>query len=264
MTRRGQPLQPRHANLSPEQMRAAIPRLRKRIEELRAVDVDAIPSRDDPVLTTLRDRVQTTVNDIFGGDTVESQQLGYIELDEAPEYIYGAVQILEVRRGYKSGIARTIGKLENLIALFEEKLEAPGGDSIARARRVFGDMELHPDVAGAATQLFEDGHYANAIEDACKALDLLVQKRSGRCDLSGTDLMLNVFSPNKPTLRFNDLLTESDRSEQQGMMFLYAGVMLALRNPRAHGLLQDTPEGALEYVAFVSLLAKALDRARRV
>jgi hypothetical protein len=47
------------------------------------------------------------------------------------------------------------------------------------------------------------------------------------------------------------------------MMFLYAGAMLALRNPRAHKLIEDIPEQALEYIGFLSLLAKALDRANK-
>ena len=46
-------------------------------------------------------------------------------------------------------------------------------------------------------------------------------------------------------------------------MFLYAGAMLAFRNPRAHGLIQDAAESAVDYLAFLSLLAKMLDRAER-
>ncbi len=47
------------------------------------------------------------------------------------------------------------------------------------------------------------------------------------------------------------------------MMFLYSGAMLALRNPRAHELIEDDPDMALEYIAFISLLAKSLDKAER-
>lgn len=133
-----------------------------------------------------------------------------------------------------------------------------------RACRAFSDLDLHPEIAKAVGKLFQDGHYANAVEDACKALDGLVQNKSGRLDISGTDLMQTVFSPKAPILRFGPLTTESDRSEQQGMMFLYAGAMLALRNPRAHRLIEDGPEQALEYIGFLSLLAKALDRAIKV
>jgi len=39
--------------------------------------------------------------------------------------------------------------------------------------------------------------------------------------------------------------------------------VLALRNPRAHELIEDDPEKALEYIAFISLLAKSLDKASR-
>ena len=85
---------------------------------------------------------------------------------------------------------------------------------------------------------------------------------SGKDDLSGKSFMERVFSPNKPILRFNDLQTVSDRDEQQGMMFLYAGAMLALRNPRAHGSVEDDPEQAMELIAFVNMLAKALSRTK--
>lgn len=44
---------------------------------------------------------------------------------------------------------------------------------------------------------------------------------------------------------------------------LFAGAVAGLRNPRAHALIQDDPERALEFIAFVSLLAKLLDGARK-
>jgi uncharacterized protein (TIGR02391 family) len=133
-----------------------------------------------------------------------------------------------------------------------------------RARQTLAGLDLHPELARTVVTLFNDGHYSNAVEDACKILDGLVKIRSGRDDLSGTDLMQTVFSPKNPILKFNDLRTETDRSEQQGMMFLFAGAMLALRNPRAHGILQDEPDTALEYIGLVNLLARALDRSTRV
>jgi uncharacterized protein (TIGR02391 family) len=132
-------------------------------------------------------------------------------------------------------VTQTISSLETIVSLFEEKLGVGDPDSTARTRRHFTGLDLHPEIARAAAKLFRDGHYANAIEDACKALDGLVRFRSRRFDLSGTDLMQKVFRPNNPILRFNDLKTESDKSEQQGRMFLFAGAMLAVRNPRAHG-----------------------------
>lgn len=70
-----------------------------------------------------------------------------------------------------------------------------------------------------------------------------------------------MFSDNNPVLRFNDLADQSAKDEQQGFMFLFSGAVMGLRNPRAHGFVQDDPERALEFIALVSLLAKLLDGA---
>ena len=148
--------------------------------------------------------------------------------------------IPEVREGLLRGIAAAVASLEGIVALFEEKL---GSDvtPTGRANRAFNDLTLHPEVDRAVGQLFADGHYANAVEDACKVLDGLVKLRSGRSDLGGNELMQTVFSPKDPVLALNDLQTDTGRSEQQGMMFLYAGTMLALRNPRRMSLFATTP-----------------------
>jgi uncharacterized protein (TIGR02391 family) len=82
-------------------------------------------------------------------------------------------------------------------------------------------------------------------------------------NLDGTKLMEHVFSPTKPVLRFNALADESDRNEQRGYMMLFSGAVAGLRNPRAHKLIQDDAERALEFIAFVSLLAKLLDGAEK-
>jgi hypothetical protein len=46
-------------------------------------------------------------------------------------------------------------------------------------------------------------------------------------------------------------------------MMMFSGAVAGLRNPRAHRLIQDDPERALEFIAFVSLLAKLLDAAKK-
>lgn len=202
---------------------------------------------------------------MFGSDTLDYQRfVGNIRLDRAPIYVGKRTAASEVQKGYFQGINQAVASLQAIVELFEERIGVAVADPAVRARRAFSDLDLHPSIASVATKLFEDGHYTNAVEDACKALDLLVRNRSGRSDMSGTDLMQTVFSPNAPILRFNSLQTDTDRSEQRGFMFLYAGAMLAVRNPRAHELVQDDAEKALEYIAFLSLLARTLDRAQRV
>jgi uncharacterized protein (TIGR02391 family) len=73
--------------------------------------------------------------------------------------------------------------------------------------------------------------------------------------------MESVFSPNDPTIKFNTLADQSDKDEQKGFMMMFSGAVAGLRNPRAHKFIHDDPERALEFIAFVSLLAKLVDEA---
>ena len=265
MGRRNQPPPPpRPVDITVEQMMLAIPKLRRRIEELEAFDVGTIEDRSDPRIEALNHKLDDTLVDIFGNDTADYQRYRIYSIDQARLIMGYQMPVSELRDGVKEGIAKAITTFRTIIQLFEEKIGDLGVSPAGKAKRVFSNLDLHPEIERAAGKLFRDGHYANAIEDACKVLDSLVKMRSGKYDLSGTSLMQTVFSPNNPVLRFNGLVTDTDRSEQQGMMYLFAGAMLALRNPRAHEIVQDDPEMAIEFIAFVSLLAKSLDRAEKI
>jgi len=62
---------------------------------------------------------------------------------------------------------------------------------------------------------------------------------------------------------FNALADVSDSDEQKGFMMMFSGALAGLRNPRAHKIIKDDPEKALEFIAFVSLLAKLADKAKK-
>lgn len=261
-TRSKVPELPTPANLSAQQMQAALPKLERRISELQSVDLSTVRDRGEARFDALVQKIDDTLIEIFGNSSVEYKRYRIHSLDTASIY-FGGTPLDEIIEGYRHGIEQAISNLQTIVELFQEKLIDSCETPEARAARAFGDLDLHPEIARACAKLFQDGHYANAVEDACKVLDLLVKMRSGRTDLSGTDLMQTVFSPKSPNLKFNELQTETHKSEQQGMMYLYAGAMLALRNPRAHELVADHPERALEHLSFLSMLAKSLDRATR-
>lgn len=258
--RKPTPPQPAPANLSAEQMRSAIPKLERRIRDLEEFNPDSISQRGDPRLEALENKLEDTVAGVFGHDTIEFKRFRPHSLDTAGYNVMYETPLADVIRSVHESKQREITNLRTIIELFNEKLEDGGESPTARARRTFGELDLHPEVARASAKLFTDGHYAEAVENACKVLDMLVKMRSMRTDPSGTELMQLVFSPKSPILKFNDQQNDSEKSEQQGMMYLYAGAMLAIRNPRAHGLVNDHPENAVGYISFISLLAKALDR----
>lgn len=263
-TRSKIPETPVTANLTAQQMRAALPSLLRRITELKSIDISTIRESAEPRFDALVKKVDNTLVDIFGNASVEYKRYRIGSLDKTEYFsFFDGIPLTAIIDGHRRGIEKALSNLQTIVELFQEKLSDSGETPDTRAARAFGDLDLHPEIARACTKLFQGGHYANAIEDACKVLDLLVKMRSGRTDLSGTDLMQTVFSPKSPILKFNDLQTETQTSEQQGMMYLYAGAMLALRNPRAHELVADHPERAIDNLSFLSMLAKSLDRTSR-
>jgi uncharacterized protein (TIGR02391 family) len=263
VTRRTSVPQRHPANLTTEQMRAAIPKLRRRLEQLAAFDPQTISERGDPSIEALENKIGDTLTEIMGADTIDYERFRPARLDTASMYMGRGTPIQEVQQGLVRGKERAIANIHTIIELFEEKLADKAETPWTRARRIFGDLNLHPEIEQECSKLFGDGHYAQAVETACKVLDMLVQKRCMRIDLSGTSLMRTAFSSKTPILKFNDQQNESEKSEQEGMMHLYEGAMLALRNPRAHGITQDHPERAIEYLSFISMLANSLNRTRR-
>jgi uncharacterized protein (TIGR02391 family) len=258
--RKSPPPQPIAANLSPEQMRSAIPKLERRIRDLEEFEPNSLTQRGDPRLEALENKLKDTIADVFGHDTLEYNRFRPRSLDTAGYNVMYETPLGDVIRSVHESKEREKLNLKTIIELFYEKIEDGGESPTSKARRAFGDLDLHPEIARACSKLFADGHYAEAVENACKVLDILVKMRTMRMDPSGTELMQLVFSPKAPILKFNEQQNDSEKSEQQGMMFLFSGAMLAIRNPRAHGLVQDHPENAVSYISFISMLAKSLDR----
>jgi uncharacterized protein (TIGR02391 family) len=162
---------------------------------------------------------------------------------------------------FLAGRDHTVAVLKSAIQRLEEKLSDAAEDNTDSVLRAYEGLDLHPEIARAASDLYRNGHYANAIEDAVKALNNLVRLRSG-LELDGATLMETAFSPKNPKLRFNDLSDPTNHDEQRGFMMMFSGAVAGLRNPRAHRLIQGDPERALEFIAYVSLLAKLLDEAK--
>ena len=240
-------------------MKNAIPRLQRRLEELEAVKIDGWHSEIQTELSAVRRKVEDTLVDIFGADTLEYRRYGVTSLFSGAISFGRPTPPQEMAEGYRRGIREAAAKLRTAIEMLQEKLADLGETSAGQALRAYEGLDLHPDIARDVGKLYRDGHYANAIEDAVKVLNALVRMRSGVDDQDGTTLMERVFSPRNPILKFNALADQSDRDEQKGYMMLFSGAVAGLRNPRAHKLIQDDAERALEFIAFVSLLAKLLD-----
>lgn len=265
MAKKSHSPEPISANLSLQQMELAIPKLDRRIADLENFDVASVEERSDPRIGALSKLLDSLLVAIFGAGTVEYKryQWSITHLDTASVNMMYRTPIEEVRQGLRRGLATA---RENLVTIrngFLEELQDAGRTTVGKTLKAYEGLELHPYIERAAGPLFRDGHYANAVEDAVKALNALVRLNSGVDDKDGTPLMEFVFSSKNPILKFNGLSDESDINEQKGFMMLFSGAVAGLRNPRAHKIIKDDAEMALEFIAFVSLLAKMADTAKK-
>jgi uncharacterized protein (TIGR02391 family) len=130
----------------------------------------------------------------------------------------------------------------------------------AAVRRV-GLENLHPLILAVSDARFTDGHYADAIFAAFRAIETRVRELSG-LDATGKDLMARAFNGNPPPINMKVQPGLSGDNEQEGFRFLFMGAIVGIRNPKGHDeVRQDDPVRALEYLAFASLLMRRLDDA---
>jgi uncharacterized protein (TIGR02391 family) len=244
-----------------QEVEQAIAKLRRRLEELQALDPGRV-RYDDPRVKSAAQNFSDTVLQVYGPNSPGYQRFSYHRISHGP--VYTGMSDGELQGNFAAGVAHTIEAVENLIRRLEERKADFGADTVSRVRDAFEGLDLHPRIAAVCVDLFRNGHYRNAVLDASLALVNYVKEKSRRPDLDGAALMTTVFSKNNPILAFNDRKDKADEDEQEGIMHLFVGAVLAVRNPRAHALLDDAPEMTLEYIGLISLLAKRVDQAKRM
>lgn len=233
----------------------AIAKLKRRLLELEGLQ--GLNHRD-PRINNAEENVRKAILEIYGTNSPEHNAHYHFELEYGPLRI-GMPEAAWQQR-FVQGLPRGIATVQNLISGLEEKRAEFESEPTVQAHLTFEGRRFNPLIAFAARQLFADGHYAEAVFGAAKTLIDLVKQKSGRHDLDGAPLMRAVFSKNNPVLAFNDLRDQTDADEQEGMMHLYEGAVLGVRNVRGHKPgVKDESGRALQYLELLSLLADRVD-----
>jgi uncharacterized protein (TIGR02391 family) len=120
---------------------------------------------------------------------------------------------------------------------------------------------LHPFIAKGCAQLYEDGHYAQAVEEAVKAVFQYIRDATG-LTADGAGLAQTAFSIKSPILAFSDLQDETKRNEQIGFVEMLCGFLKGVRHPLAHTHgRQEEAQKAFEYLVMASLFCRRVDDA---
>jgi uncharacterized protein (TIGR02391 family) len=123
---------------------------------------------------------------------------------------------------------------------------------------------LHPTIWNAAAQLFDGGHYRQAVQTAGQALESHLQAIAGQ-SLSGQDLA-KAFAAGGDGIRLHfaalDREGKTYDSAREGAANLIRGAMMGVRNLVSHAEWPDPSESeALEMLAVLSYVAHLVDRA---
>lgn len=125
---------------------------------------------------------------------------------------------------------------------------------------------VHPRIIQSSRDLYINGHYSNAAEDAFieindRAKEIFKDATGNSKDVpDGVDLMNKLFSERNPIVKLSDVDNNMTDNEQRGYHFLLSGAMSALRNPKAHSnSVVITAEESARRIMFASMLMYKLD-----
>lgn len=125
---------------------------------------------------------------------------------------------------------------------------------------------VHPDVLRFCRAELVADNYFHAVLEAAKSVADKLRTKAGHTG-DGAPLVDATLCGQAPRIAINDLLTESQRSEQSGFANLIKGVFGMFRNPTAHEarvLWTMSKADAEDLLSIVSLIHRRLDAARIV
>lgn len=244
-----------------EKIDNGIAKLERRIKELEQLDIAASVTRNTGEVSSVTSNIRNSIQEVFGSNSPEFAEHKYLDLWAGPMFM--GMSTGAIIQGTERGRTQTLGILKGLIGRLQEKREDLAGGAAPAPSTYFDRLNLHARIRDVARDLFLDGYHWEAVFAASKALVNFVKERSGKHDLDGAPLMRTVFSRNAPILAFNDLADQTDQDEQEGMMHLFEGAVLGIRNPGGHAFPEGPEQRAIEYISLLSLLAYRVQEAKR-
>jgi uncharacterized protein (TIGR02391 family) len=242
-----------------EEIDVGIKKLLRRRAEVEGLDPNEV-RHGDPQIRNTESNIRNTIREVFGENSPEFHEHGYSAIWRGGYAMNEPEHVLQ--RKFTEGIPQTLVILDGLIARLEEKKEDLGGALVnQKAPGLFWD-DIHPKILSVAKTRFDTAHYADAVESALKEVNSVVKnivRRKTGNELDGANLMRTAFSLNNPIIVLDDLSTETGKNIQQGYMEIFAGVMIGIRNPKAHDNLVITPIRAKHFIYLASLLMHKID-----
>lgn len=211
---------------------------------------------DDPQDDVWVNSTENILNQSFGKPDGERHPntRAFMHADGLPMYMNSSDDYIQ-----QSHATRT-ERRKALLEGFIEQLRDLAPPSAITAQDQY---KFHSEIERVSGELYRSGHYKSAALEAYIRVIEQVRNVSKIPD-DGDSLMNKAFACDKqrPIIQFNNLVTDAERDEQRGFLFLFKGIV-GLRNSKAHSnALFDDPLRGHEYLALASVLMRVLEIAR--
>jgi uncharacterized protein (TIGR02391 family) len=156
--------------------------------------------------------------------------------------------------------AKIIAGLTRKLGL-ADKSKATSGPTPIDILDLYYNLVTDEELKKHTEKRFINGHYQDAVLEAFKYLNNYVKSRVRDTSSDGSSLMREAFSAKNPILKINEFASQSEKDEQHGYMDIFSGVMVGIRNPRAHE--NDFDNDPFIAVQLLSLADHLLQRAKK-
>ncbi|WP_340819943.1 TIGR02391 family protein [Methanolobus sp. WCC4] len=188
------------------------------------------------------------------GRILSEYNIKYLDEDEINEWNSTIEEYCELSESDSNLIDKALNSLSRETEcpnLSKEELEV-----------IFQMRSLHPILVEKCKRTFVNSHFKESVMNGILAVFQEIKEITGRIDLDGSELIDNVFSPEKPIL-MTAQYELGDDGEQRGVFFLFKGFVLAIRNQFMHrSIYLENPFIAIEYISFFNFLLLILDEMR--
>lgn len=126
----------------------------------------------------------------------------------------------------------------------------------------FLKRNFHPEIVLHSQKLFIQGNYFHAVFESAKSYNKDVKEKS-LSEKDGQALMLNVWGLESGVLKVTAGSSQTDKDFHDGIRFISAGLMSAIRNPTAHEPAITWPidkQDCLDILSLISFLYRQLDK----
>lgn len=118
------------ANLSIQQMRDALPKIDRRLDELNNFDVGSVTKYGDAKVSAIEQKLDSFLVATFGSDTVEYDRYRWIA-HIMPMTFWPDMTAYDVQKGVSEGLESSKAQLEGMKSLFLEEIENQSEDVAA-------------------------------------------------------------------------------------------------------------------------------------